>query len=185
MIRSKNLCIIFNVNSIFDLDKNLALSRADLLLHCYGESLTDKGKFLAFFKGGDGRDRIKELYIYGKKYYSYANPKSNFNTTFTEYFVVDEIEYETKKQIGVNNFLKGAKNNAEIKYLAQRDILINVIRKETDKTYAELEELLAFNGLRLFYPQLCKICNKKEEKEIVTEYESDNLPDESSENKEE
>jgi len=127
MIRSKNLFIIFNVNSIFDIDRNLALSRADLLLNCYGDSLTDRGRFLAFFKGGDGQDRIKHLYIYGKKYYSYARPRSNFNATFSSYFVLDEIEYETKKQIGVNNFLKGKKTEAGKRWLHQRDKLIKYI----------------------------------------------------------
>jgi hypothetical protein len=105
MIRSKNIFIIFNVNSIFDIDRNLALSRADLLLHCYGDSLTDKGRFLAFFKGADGMDRIKDLYINGKKFYSYARPKANFYSTFSSYFTVDEIEYERRKQEGVNKFL--------------------------------------------------------------------------------
>jgi DNA replication protein DnaC len=72
MIRSKNLLIIFNVNSIFDLDRNLALSRADLLLHCYGDSLTDKGKFLAFFKGSDGMDRIKQFCYFLKQYIEFG-----------------------------------------------------------------------------------------------------------------
>ena len=124
MIRSKNLFIIFNVNSIFDLDKNLALSRADLLLNCYGDSLTDKGKFVAFFKGADGRDRIKELYINGKKFYSYTNPKGNFFTTFSSEFVVDEDEYEEKKQIGVNTFLKGSKTALSEKNKTSRDRLV-------------------------------------------------------------
>ena len=35
MIRSKNIFVIFNVNSIFDLDKNLAIFRADFLCHVY------------------------------------------------------------------------------------------------------------------------------------------------------
>lgn len=141
MIRSKNLNIIFNVNSIFDLDRNLALSRADLLLHCYGESLTDKGKFLAFFKGGDGRDRIKELYIYGKKYYSYANPKSNFNTTFTEHFVLDEVEYENLKQIGVNKFLKGTKNKSQEKYKVSRDMFVKYLYENYKLTQKRIGEI--------------------------------------------
>jgi len=141
MIRSKNLCIIFNVNSIFDLDKNLALSRADLLLHCYGDSLTDKGKFLAFFKGGDGIDRIKQLYIYGKKYYSYGHPRSNFNTTFSEHFTVDEVEYETKKQIGVNKFLSSPKLEAGKKERDARDKLVEHLYAQGNLTQAEVAEI--------------------------------------------
>ena len=162
MIRSKNLFIIFKVNSIFDLDRNLALSRADLLLHCYGESLTDKGKFLAFFKGADGIDRIKELYIHGKKFYSYGYPKSNFNTTFSSEFVVDEDEYERLKQIGVNKFLKGQKNSENTKYKLQRNALFKIIREKIDITYQELEKLLNEKGVKLNFSQISRICNEKE-----------------------
>jgi len=172
MIRSKNLCIIFNVNSIFDLDRNLALSRADLLLHCYGDSLTDKGKFLAFFKGGDGRDRIKELYIYGKKYYSYSSPKSNFNTTFTEHFVVSEEEYEKRKQIGVNKFLKGSKEEAGRKYITQRDIVIYVLVRDFGLTIQDIAKRLEDAGFPMDASQISrvkakidKLLNPKEEEE--------------------
>jgi len=141
MIRSKNLCIIFNVNSIFDLDRNLALSRADLLLHCYGDSLTDKGKFLAFFKGSDGIDRIKQLYIHGKKYYSYGFPKSNFHSNFPSHFVLDEDEYERIKQIGVNSFLKGTKTSAMERDKEIRDKYIKWIYENNNITQKELAKI--------------------------------------------
>jgi len=157
MIRSKNLFIIFNVNSVFDLDKNLALSRADLLLHCYGDSLTDKGKFLAFFKGSDGRDRIKDLYINRKKFYSYSEPKANFFSHFSEEFVLNQKEYEDKKQIGVNNFLKGAKTKTKQKYLKQRNIVLKVLKKELGLTYAQLEELVTKHGFRLGMSELSRL----------------------------
>ncbi len=141
MIRSKNLFIIFNVTSIFDLDKNLALSRADLLLHCYGDSLTDKGKFLAFFRGGDGMDRIKSLYLYGKKYYSYSHPKSNFNNNFSAYFTVDDNEYNKKKDVGVNAFLKGTKGRMDVRDKAARDKLIKYIYENKDKLDITQEQI--------------------------------------------
>lgn len=108
MIRSKRIVVAFCVNSIFDLDRNLVLSRADLLLHVYGDSLIDRGKFMAFFKSkGDQIDRLKLLYLYGKKMYDYGKPRANFYGSFGKEFVVNEIEYEKKKQIGINKFLKG------------------------------------------------------------------------------
>jgi len=107
MIRSKRIYIIFCVNSIFDLDKNLAISRADLLLHVYGKSLIDRGRFSAFFKGTDGIDRIKQLYLNGKKFYNYGTPRCNYRCRFSKEFVVDEKEYEKRKQSGVNAFLSG------------------------------------------------------------------------------
>jgi len=141
MIRSKNLLIIFNVNSLFDLDRNLALSRADLLLHCYGDSLTDRGKFLAFFRGGDGMDRIKQLYLLGKKFYSYGKPRSNFNATFSSYFVLDDQEYETRKQVGIDKFLSGEKGGAWNKDKIKNAELIKALLKE-GKTQTEIAELM-------------------------------------------
>ena len=149
MIRSKNLFIIFNVNSIFDLDKNLALSRADLLLNCYGDSLTDKGKFIAFFKGGDGRDRIKELYIFGKKYYSYSHPKGNFFTTFSSEFVLDEDEYEKKKQIGVNAFLKRAKTKLSEKQRASRDASVKYFSEVLNYTQDKIAEIVNLSVIQV------------------------------------
>lgn len=115
MIRSKNIIVAFCVNSVFDLDKNLALSRADILLHVYGESLTDRGRFMAFFKGSDGQDRLKMLYLLGKKYYDYGKPKSNFFTTFSSNFVVNEKEYEEGKQKAISEFL-ALTNKREVTY---------------------------------------------------------------------
>lgn len=106
MIRSKKLYVSFCVNAMFDLDRNLVLSRADVLLHVYGQGLIDKGRFAAFFKAtGDQRDRLKELYFLGKKFYDYQKPRANFIARFTKEFVVDEIEYEKVKQIAINKFL--------------------------------------------------------------------------------
>jgi hypothetical protein len=141
MIRSKNLFIIFNVNSIFDLDRNLALSRADLLLHCYGDSLTDKGKFIAFFKGGDGLDRIKDLYINGKKFYSYGKPKANFYTKFSSYFVVDELEYERLKQEGVNKFLSGSQSKMGNKDKTARDNAVKALYETGNYTQEQVAEM--------------------------------------------
>ena len=107
MIRSKQLFICFCVNSIFDLDRNLALSRADFLLHVYGDNLGDRGNFTAFFRARGDIDRIKSLYLRGKKYYSYSQPRANFFGSFGKRFIVDENEYEKRKQAGVNNNLKG------------------------------------------------------------------------------
>lgn len=179
MIRSKNLCIVFNVNSIFDIDKNLALSRADLLLHCYGDSLTDKGKFLAFFKGSDGMDRIKDLYINGKKYYSYSEPKANFYSYFSSNFVLDEVEYEKKKQMGVNKFLKGGSLEASSKYRTQRDKLIYILKDALALTYRDYENYLAERGIDIDYSGLAKICEKIDERNG----EKANLENNQSENK--
>jgi guanylate kinase len=113
VIRSKQLFICFCVNSIFDLDRNLALSRADLLLHVYGDHLTDRGNFSAFFKAANDMDRIKNLYLKGKKFYSYSSPSANFYGRFGKKFIVDEVEYEKRKQVGIDIFLSGTSTKQE------------------------------------------------------------------------
>jgi len=106
MIRSKKIIVGFCINAIFDLDKNLALSRANVLFHVYGKNLIDRGNFAAFFKGRDGHNKISQLFLLGKKNYSYSRPYSNFIGRFTRRFLVDPKEYERLKQIGVSKALR-------------------------------------------------------------------------------
>lgn len=144
MIRSKQIFVGFGVNSIFDLDRNLALSRADLLLNVYGQTLIDRGTFMTFFKAEDGRDRIKELYLRGKKYYSYSEPKANFNSIFPAYFVVDNNEYEKKKQQGVKEFLMTSRGKWGVKDKEARDNLIFWVKDNyniSNKKISEITEL--------------------------------------------
>ena len=76
MIRSKNLFIIFNVNSIFDLDKNLPLHRADMLLNLYPreKKFASRGAYQVIPAVGG---RLKYLYIAGKKYYDYSKARKD------------------------------------------------------------------------------------------------------------
>jgi hypothetical protein len=145
MIRSKKIIVVFCVNSLFDLDKNLALHRADILFHVYGDSLVDRGKVMAFFKGIDGRDRLKELYLRGKKYYDYGQPKSNFNCNFPKHFIFDEDEYEKQKQVGVNRFLQGLTGKGvgrrEVRAIASRDNYILWLRLNTELTIPQVAEI--------------------------------------------
>ena len=131
MIRSKRVYIIFCINSIFDLDRNLALHRADLLLHCYGD-LLNKGRFCAFFKpAGNSPSKITQLYILGKKYYSYSKPTANFHGRFIDIFAIDETEYEKRKQKAINEFLTGS--------IKKKNIRDNILHKSIsymkDKTH--------------------------------------------------
>ena len=139
MIRSKRIYVGFCVNSIFDLDKNLVLHRADVLYHLYGSNLIDRGRFACFFRGKDGIDRIKSLYLYGKKYYDYSKPHSNFVGRFTKEFVIDEKLYEIEKQKGINAFLRGAG-----KKTFERDIFIAKL-KEKGLSNIEIGEIIGLD----------------------------------------
>ena len=144
MIRSKNIFVSFCVNSIFDLDRNLVLSRADGLLHVYGESLVDRGRFAAFFKSkGDHRDRLKELYLYGKKFYSYSKPKANFFGRFPKYFVVNEKKYESQKQIAINELLMTMDTPTTKRQRSFESLILNLVENEgySQKKVSEMAEL--------------------------------------------
>jgi hypothetical protein len=105
-IRSKGLYIFFNIPSVFDLDRNLVLNRCHLLLHCYQDHFGDRGKFCVF-----DHDKMKMLYFKGKKLYSYGFPKANFVARFTEYFYLNRLDYEDKKQSELAKQAKGKKTD--------------------------------------------------------------------------
>jgi len=146
MIRSKQLFICFCVNSIFDLDRNLALSRADLLLHVYGDHLTDRGNFSAFFKAKGDMDRIKNLYLVGKKFYSYSKPSANFYGRFGKKFIVDDEEYEKRKQVGIDAFLSGTTGKQEKNAIWFGNLCYYLAKKQRKKNKWTYEKLVKISG---------------------------------------
>lgn len=132
-IRSKNLFIIFNLPSVFDIDRSMALHRASMLIHCYSPSFGKKGYFKAYFQ-----KEIKLLYILGKKYYSYAKPYPNFQGTFSSCFCLPEKEYERKKQGSIHE--DGA---SEIFMTAhqQRNIYIKHLHEKLKMSYVDIAKL--------------------------------------------
>jgi len=91
-IRQKNLFVFVVMPTFFDLDKYVALWRSRVLLHVYTANSFERGYF-SFYN----IDLKKDLYINGKKYYSYRKPKPNFIGRFTKHFPGDEKEYKKKK----------------------------------------------------------------------------------------
>lgn len=168
MIRSKQVFVIFCCNSIFDLDRNLALSRADLLIHVFGNNLLDRGNFLAFFKPkGNFECRIKTLYLLGKQMYSYSKPQANFHGVFYKPFLIDEEEYEKRKQIAINKFLmEGALR------LPKRDkylyILVKHLRDYLNYNVLKIAELLSCSHQTIYNILQEKELEDKEESLIVS-----------------
>lgn len=144
-IRSKGLYIFFNIPSVFDLDRNLVLNRCHLLLHCYQDRFGDRGKYNAF-----DHDKLKLLYLKGKRLYSYAFPKANFIGRFSEYFFLDREEYENKKQ---REIAKQAKSKKKNKFLSQRNLTIILLAKVLKKLYPDktLQQIFDFLGEKLGY----------------------------------
>jgi hypothetical protein len=63
------------------------------LIHVYFGSDFQRG-FFAFYNS----DKKKDLYIQGKKFYSYSQPRPNFIGRFTNLYTVDENAYRLKKK---------------------------------------------------------------------------------------
>ena len=133
-VRSKRLFLFFNLPSIFDLDRNIALHRIDLLIHCPSESFEKRGRFVAYF----GKN-IKSLYLNGKKTYSYSS-RFNFRGTFTQRFCLNEKEYEERKQTAVNSIDNITKPRETQKI--GRDNLIKHLRESQKLTYKQIAEIV-------------------------------------------
>lgn len=92
-IRQKNLFVFIVMPCFFDLDKYVALWRSRGLFHIYTGTDFERG-FVAFYNV----DRKKDLYINGKKFYSYSKPRPNFVGRFVNHYTVDEKAYRHKKK---------------------------------------------------------------------------------------
>ena len=99
-VRQKNLYLIIVVPSVFDINKYVVLHRADCLLHIFKHH-GQRGHF-AFYN----ENKLKNLYILGKKMYSYYNPPPNFAGRFVKFYGIDEDLYRKKKLDSLNKFLK-------------------------------------------------------------------------------
>lgn len=108
-IRQKNLFVFVVMPTFFDLDKYVALWRSRALIHVYTGKGFERGYF-SFYNV----DLKKDLYINGKKYYSYSKPKPNFIGRFTSFFPLDEKEYRKKKKSALVDREK-KKEEAELK----------------------------------------------------------------------
>jgi hypothetical protein len=78
--------------SFFDLDRYIALWRSRALIHCFKTDDWERGRF-AFYDV----DRKKDMYLEGKKMYSYKFPSPNFHGKFVNHYCVDAADYKQRK----------------------------------------------------------------------------------------
>jgi hypothetical protein len=139
MIRSKNIFVGFCVNSLFDIDRNLILHRAEALFHVYGDTLVSRGRFCGFYRGKDGFNRLKDLYLNGKRLYDYSKPRANMVARFSSEFLIDDKVYETQKQKGIDEFL----NAKTQKGLDKRKVAVKMLKRK--RSIAEICEVLSLS----------------------------------------
>ena len=125
-IRQRNLFVYVVMPTFFDLDKYAAIWRSRALIHVYTAKGFQRG-FFTFFN----KDRKKDLYIHGKKFYSYGKPPANFHGRFPNHYTVDEKAYREKKR----NSLIARENKRE------QDAVKQEVLKEMFERLAEDEDI--------------------------------------------
>lgn len=120
-MRQKNLFIIVVMPTIFLLDRYVALFRARGLFHVYMKG-GKRGRWVYF-----NNKSKKQLYIYGKKLFSYAKPRSNFRGRFSEQYVLNEEAYRKKK---AENLAKKTRSTRAEVFKYQRDILFYIMNRK-------------------------------------------------------
>lgn len=121
-IRQKNLFIFLVIPSYFELMKYAALHRSVTLFHVHTGEGYKRGYFKAY-----SRDRKKDLYLKGKKFYDYKVPP-DFRGRFTKFYTINEEVYRKKKDSASRH---SRKNNSTI-----------TLKKFKNRCYLLMKELV-------------------------------------------
>lgn len=148
-IRQKNLFVFVVMPCFFDLDKYVALWRSRGLFHVYTGKEFQRG-FFAFYNV----DKKKSLYINGKRFYNYGNPKANFIGRFTGQYVVDEKKYKEKKKDSLIAREK-ARDEKEIKEEMQNALFDRLMADDVKITNVEKMKILNMSSTT-YYRKLKK-----------------------------
>jgi len=140
MIRSKQIFVIFNINSIFDMERNLPLHRADMLLHLYAvdEKFASRGRY---FVVPSSRGRMKSLYINGKKFYDYSKAYPAFRDKFSSYFPFSDATYEKRKSQAIDSYFEAKGTTKDNKAKITLLKAVNYLFELTDDKQAVADKL--------------------------------------------
>jgi len=133
---SKNLFIILCIPNFFELDRYPAIHRSTGLLYVYKRS----------FFGSYDYPTKKELYVKGKKIYSYV-VHPNFSGRFVKHFTLDKEDYEAKKQQAINEW--ETTNNRDKILAEQRDNLISECFTRKLLTIKELADVVKLSEMQI------------------------------------
>ena len=125
-IRQKNLFVLIVMPCFFEMDKYAAVWRSRALFHVYTGKNMERG-FFSFY----GQDKKKDLYVFGKKFYSYKQVKPNFRGRFTKGYTIDEDIYRAKKYEALKNRERKSEGTIPPRYRKwkdQRNIMIKLIK---------------------------------------------------------
>lgn len=128
----KNLFVIIILPSVFDLDRYVALWRSKALFHVYTGDKWERGYFSCYNK-----ERLKDLYVRGKKFYEYGVVRPNFYGRFTRKYMVDKDEYNNKKRKAADNA-----DEKKVQEEEAKEIIYNYLMQQEDLSHAERIKIL-------------------------------------------
>lgn len=140
-MRYKQMYVFLVIPTFFELNKYLAIHRTWGLFHVYAKGLDDRGYFGYFDK-----NRKQNLYLLGKKFYSYNCQKYNFFGEFNPHWVSGDVKtYEEKKDkfcsIDEIGDKKSKRRRDEFeKMRKQRDSAFKMLREEFKKKSTEMSK---------------------------------------------
>ena len=144
-IRQKNLFIFVVMPTFFDLDKYIALWRSRALIHVYTGDGFERGYF-AFYNV----DLKKQLYVVGKKFYSYSGVRPNFIGRFTNFYPVDEEAYRKKKKI-LSVERENKQVEAEMERETQDRLFKNVVTSSVEMSHDQKAKILGLPISTYYY----------------------------------
>ena len=106
----KNLFVILVLPSFFELTRYPAIHRSIGLIHVYTGKNLNRG-FFSFY----GKKKKQNIYMRGRKYYSYCE-RPDFYGQFTNKYVLDEEAYRKKKSDALKEFTEGSGMDVEEGY---------------------------------------------------------------------
>ncbi len=148
-IRSRNIFIFLCINSIFDLDRSIALHRSDVLFHIYNkDDITNGERRIKVY----GRSKIKMLYLRGKKYYSYSSQPNFFAKCGKYVFLCNEIEYEKRKReetMANANLDDNLVGRRESKYRMLLAKILYVLKKKYEISHRDIGGIIDMKESRI------------------------------------
>lgn len=154
-MRQKNLFVIIVMPTIFMLDVYMALFRSKGLFHVY---LKDgrRGRWCFY-----NNTHKRQLYLLGKKMFSYARPRSNLRGRFTDKYMVNETQYREKKRLAFEQ-KSFKKRNVNERFREQRDKLIKVVYN-LGYSCTRISNLCKSEGINLHRTTISKIIHGENE----------------------
>jgi hypothetical protein len=138
----------------------MAIFRTRALIHVF-ESHSRRGYFCLY-----NYRQKKLLILLGAKTMSYSSKyvRTNFLGRFYGKFALGDEKLEKKylkmKEEALANSEKTSMSSAQVRYKEQRDLILYLLRKNTQLTYQELANLVADYDIMLSFQQIAKICAK-------------------------